>query len=73
MKRFIFITYALERRYEKAVDDEIGSKAGTRIAVVNQIARRVKETPGYDNVVFDTFAYQYSENAPVGILTEGER
>lgn len=47
----------------KAVDDENGSQSGTMITFVNEIARRVKEH-GYDNVVFDTFAYQYTRKAP---------
>lgn len=47
----------------KAVDDENGSQSGTMISFVNEIARRVKEH-GYDNVLFDTFAYQYTRKAP---------
>ncbi len=47
----------------KAIDDENGSQSGTMITFVNEIARRVKEH-GYDNVVFDTFAYQYTRKAP---------
>lgn len=47
----------------KAIDDENGSQSGTMITFVNEIARRVKEY-GYDNVVFDTFAYQYTRKAP---------
>ncbi len=47
----------------KAIDDENGSQSGTMISFVNEIARRVKEH-GYDNVVFDTFAYQYTRKAP---------
>ncbi len=47
----------------KAVDSENGSQSGTMISFVNEIARRVKEH-GYDNVVFDTFAYQYTRKAP---------
>lgn len=47
----------------KAVDDENGSQSGTMISFVNEVARRVKEH-GYENVVFDTFAYQYTRKAP---------
>lgn len=47
----------------KAIDEENGSQSGTMISFVNEIARRVKEH-GYDNVVFDTFAYQYTRKAP---------
>ncbi len=47
----------------KAIDEENGSQSGTMITFVNEIARRVKEH-GYDNVVFDTFAYQYTRKAP---------
>ncbi len=47
----------------KAIDEENGSQSGTMLTFVNEIARRVKEH-GYDNVVFDTFAYQYTRKAP---------
>lgn len=47
----------------RVVDEENGSQSGTMISFVNEIARRVKEH-GYDNVVFDTFAYQYTRKAP---------
>ncbi len=47
----------------KAIDDENGSQSGTMISFVNDIAGRVKQH-GYDNVVFDTFAYQYTRKAP---------
>lgn len=50
----------------KAVDEENGSQSGTMITFVNEIARRVKEH-GYDNVVFDTFAYQYTRKAPTQV------
>lgn len=51
----------------KAVDEENGSQSGTMITFVNEIARRVKEH-GYDNVVFDTFAYQYTRKAPSKVV-----
>lgn len=51
----------------KAVDDENGSQSGTMIAFVNEIASRVKEH-GYANVVFDTFAYQYTRKAPSKVV-----
>lgn len=47
----------------RAVDDANGSQSGTMITFVNEIASRVKEH-GYENVVFDTFAYQYTRKAP---------
>ena len=47
----------------KEIDDENGSQSGTMISFVNEIAGRVKEH-GYENVVFDTFAYQYTRKAP---------
>ncbi len=46
-----------------AVDEENGSQSGTMISFVNDIAGRVK-AHGYENVVFDTFAYQYTRKAP---------
>ncbi len=45
------------------IDNKNGSQSGTMITFVNEIAQRVKEH-GYDNVVFDTFAYQYTRKAP---------
>lgn len=51
----------------KAIDEENGSQSGTMIIFVNEIARRVKEH-GYDNVVFDTFAYQYTRKAPSSVV-----
>lgn len=51
----------------KAIDDENDSQSGTMITFVNEIARRVKEH-GYDNVVFDTFAYQYTRKAPTKVV-----
>ena len=47
----------------KAIDEANGSQSGSMITFVNEIARRVK-AHGYDNVVFDTFAYQYTRKAP---------
>ncbi len=51
----------------KAIDNENGSQSGTMISFVNEIARRVKEH-GYGNVVFDTFAYQYTRKAPSKVV-----
>ena len=48
----------------KALDNENGSQSGTMITFVNEIAGRVKAHGGYDNIVFDTFAYQYTRKAP---------
>ena len=52
----------------KAVDEENGSQSGTMVSFVNEIARRVKESGNYDNVVFDTFAYQYTRKAPSKVI-----
>ncbi|MBQ5592584.1 MAG: DUF4838 domain-containing protein [Clostridia bacterium] len=52
----------------KAVDEENGSHSGTMISFVNEIARRVKAHGGYDNIVFDTFAYQYTRKAPTKVV-----
>ncbi len=47
----------------KALDGANGSQSGTMISFVNDIAGRVKAY-GYENIVFDTFAYQYTRKAP---------
>ena len=52
----------------KAIDDENGSQSGTMITFVNEIAKRVKESGNYDNIVFDTFAYQYTRKAPTKVV-----
>ncbi len=49
-----------------AVDEANGSQSGTMISFVNDIAGRVK-AHGYENVVFDTFAYQYTRKAPTQV------
>ena len=46
----------------RAMDNEEGSPAGTLLRFVNEIADAVAEK--YPNVVIDTLAYQYTENAP---------
>lgn len=51
------------------IDEENGSHAGTILTFVNRIAREVKKA-GYDNVAIDTFAYQYSRNAPSKVVPE---
>ncbi|MBQ7637436.1 MAG: DUF4838 domain-containing protein, partial [Clostridia bacterium] len=53
----------------KALDEENGSHAGTMLTFVNRIARSVAAA-GYDNVVIDTFAYQYTRNAPTKVKPE---
>ncbi len=50
------------------IDNENGSKAGTNITFVNAIAEKVKATGKYDNVVFDTFAYQYTRKTPTNVV-----
>ncbi|MBQ3497816.1 MAG: DUF4838 domain-containing protein [Clostridia bacterium] len=52
----------------KALDDANGSHAGTMITFVNTVAERVKASGNYDNVVFDTFAYQYTRKAPTAVV-----
>ncbi|MBQ5592034.1 MAG: DUF4838 domain-containing protein [Clostridia bacterium] len=51
-----------------ALDNANGSHAGTMITFANEIARRVKATGKYDNVVIDTFAYQYTRTAPTNVV-----
>lgn len=51
----------------RALDEANGSQSGTMISFVNDIAGRVK-AHGYDNVVFDTFAYQYTRKAPTQVV-----
>ncbi len=46
------------------IDSENGSQAGTMLTFVNEIAARIKATGKYDNVAIDTFAYQYTRQAP---------
>ncbi|MBQ3602222.1 MAG: DUF4838 domain-containing protein [Clostridia bacterium] len=47
-----------------AIDKENGAHSGTMITFVNDIAKRVKAAGNYDNIAFDTFAYQYTRQAP---------
>ncbi len=54
----------------KALDEANGSQAGTMIAFVNEIARRVSAAGDYDNVAFDTFAYQYTREAPTNVVPD---
>ena len=51
-----------------ALDNANGSHAGTMLTFANEIARRVKATGKYDNVVIDTFAYQYTRTAPTNVV-----
>ena len=51
-----------------ALDKLNGSQAGTMLTFVNEIADRVKSTGKYDNIVFDTFAYQYTRKAPTNVV-----
>ena len=53
----------------KAIDDANGSHAGTMITFVNKIAKDVKAA-GYDNVAIDTFAYQYTRQAPTQVVPD---
>lgn len=47
------------------IADQYGGQSGLMLWFVNQIADAVG--PDYPDVVFDTFAYQYTRSAPVGI------
>ena len=51
-----------------ALDAATGSPAGTMLTFVNEIASRIKSIGKYDNVSFDTFAYQYTRKAPVNVV-----
>ncbi len=51
-----------------ALDKANGSQAGTMVTFVNTVAERVKAAGNYDNVVFDTFAYQYTRKAPTNVV-----
>ena len=51
-----------------ALDAENGSQAGTMLTFANEIARRIKLHEEYDNVVIDTFAYQYTRKAPTNVV-----
>lgn len=53
----------------REIDRRHRSHAGTMLAFVNEIARRVKNA-GYDNVALDTFAYRYTRTPPEGIVPE---
>ncbi len=50
------------------LDNENGAHSGTMITFVNEIAKRVSEAGEYDNVAFDTFAYQYTRQAPSKVV-----
>ena len=51
-----------------ALDAANGSQAGTMLTFVNEIADRIKATGKYNNIVFDTFAYQYTRKAPTNVV-----
>ena len=51
----------------RALDKANGSQSGTMIAFVNSVADAVKAA-GYDNVAIDTFAYQYTRQAPTDVV-----
>ncbi|MBR5410435.1 MAG: DUF4838 domain-containing protein [Clostridia bacterium] len=51
----------------KALDDKNGSQSGTMLTFVNAVADAVKQA-GYDNVAIDTFAYQYTRQAPTNVV-----
>ena len=51
----------------KTLDDANGSHAGTMVTFANAVADAVKAA-GYDNVLIDTFAYQYTRKAPTQVV-----
>ena len=51
----------------KALDDANGAHSGTMLTFVNSVADAVKAA-GYDNVAIDTFAYQYTRQAPTNVV-----
>ena len=53
----------------KALDDANGSHAGTMVTFANLIARAVKAA-GYDDVLIDTFAYQYTRKTPTAVVPD---
>ncbi len=50
-----------------ALDKANGSHSGTMITFANRIAEAVKNA-GYDNIAIDTFAYQYTRQAPTNVV-----
>ena len=50
------------------LDAENGSQAGTMLTFANEIAKRVKATGKYENVVIDTFAYQHTRKTPTNVV-----
>lgn len=50
----------------KALDAANGGHSGSLITFINQVARAVKEA-GFDNIAIDTFAYQYTRQAPTNV------
>lgn len=52
----------------KTLDDANGSPSGTMLTFVNEIAKRIKSSGDYDNIAFDTFAYQYTRKAPSQVV-----
>lgn len=54
------------------LDTDNNSQAGTMITFVNEIAERIKATGLYDNIVFDTFAYQYTRKAPTKVTPRSD-
>ena len=51
-----------------ALDNYNGSQSGTMLTFVNEIAERVTAVTDYDNIAFDTFAYQYTRKAPLHVV-----
>lgn len=51
----------------KALDSENGSHSGTMITFVNAVAKAIEDA-GYTNIAVDTFAYQYTRQAPTKVV-----
>ncbi len=52
----------------KALDKANGSQAGTMLTFANEIAERIKATGKYHDLAIDTFAYQYTRQAPSNVV-----
>ncbi len=51
----------------KALDEANGAHSGTMITFVNAVAKAVEDA-GYTNIAIDTFAYQYTRQAPTKVV-----
>lgn len=51
-----------------ALAEKNGSQSGPMLTFVNEVAAAVKAAGDYDNIAFDTFAYQYTRKAPTDVV-----